>query len=535
MQLRKPRISLENYILKEQIGKREICHSVKNCDSNDAEHHRKSALLSDICAALLLIIILIFHASTIRPGHIWGDDYAMYIHHAQNIVEGRPYAQTGYIFNSAAPVGPRMYPPVFPLLLSPLYKLYGLNLMPMKFEQVVFFVLALTAVYFFWRRDLGPQYSLALITILGFSPTFWAAKDNVLSDVLFLLFFYIAALLVRWSSHGTSDRWRWAALIGLTLYLAIGTRSAGVALVVGLVLYEWRKSHAIAGLTVALSLLAGLLLVQSRIAGLGLHSYDGHFHLTWHSVRNLVSYPRMLAGFWVASIQNKFSFVLLGIIALLSVAGAYFRYKRGLTIVEAFLAPYLVMILVLPFVPGIRFVFPLIPWIVFLALYGLRNLAMHFVPRYSSAALCMFLCLIAVPYLLAYHKMDFGPILESTGLPEFNSLCEAVRNRTAPGDVLIYFRARALSLYTGRSASSYNRNGTEQELQLWADSIHASYLITTDAFDEDDGFLAHYVENHASALELIYENAHFKLYRILMNLDPIVHANAPAALGRAGN
>jgi hypothetical protein len=49
---------------------------------------------------LLLITIAVFHTATIRPGHIWGDDFAMYIHHARNIVEGRPYAQTGYLYYS---------------------------------------------------------------------------------------------------------------------------------------------------------------------------------------------------------------------------------------------------------------------------------------------------------------------------------------------------------------------------------------------------------------------------------------------------
>jgi hypothetical protein len=56
---------------------------------------------------LLLITIAIFHAVTIRQGHIWADDFAMYIHHAQNIVEGRPYAQTGYLITPTALVGSR--------------------------------------------------------------------------------------------------------------------------------------------------------------------------------------------------------------------------------------------------------------------------------------------------------------------------------------------------------------------------------------------------------------------------------------------
>lgn len=489
-------------------------------------------MLSNFLVVTLLATITVFYGSTLRPGHIWGDDFAMYIHHAQNIVEGRPYADTGYIFNPAAPVSPRMYPPAFPLLLSPLYKLYGLNLMPMKLEQVVSFVLALTAVYFFFRRDLGQEYSLALLAILGLSPIFWAAKDNVLSDLPFLLFFYVAAVLVRFTDSSADKRW--AILVGLALYLALGTRSTGIALIGGLVVYDLLKTRTPKRAAVALGVCAGLFLAQSWLIGSGLRNYEGHIEPTLHTIAvNLISYPRSLAGFWVASVRNAFSILLLLPIALLTAAGAYFRFKSGLTIVEAVFAPYFVMMILWPFSPGIRLAFPLIPWTVFLVLYGLRNLAMLFAPRYSTALLCVLLLLISIPSALAYHRMDFGPIRESTGLPEFNSLCAAVRDRTAPADVLIYFRARALALYTGRRASSYNHNGSEEELERWAGSIQARYLIISDAFDEDHGFLSHYVEHHASTLELVYQNAHFKLYRI----SPALSSQCPpeATLRRRGS
>lgn len=503
-------------------------------EESAASQRRRSAL-SNFLIFLLLGSIAIFYASTLRAGHIWGDDFAMYIHHAQNIVGGRPYAETGYIFNAAAPVSPRMYPPVFPLLLAPIYELYGQNLTPMKLEQVFFFVLALLFVYIFWKRDLGPAYSLALIAILGFSPIFWAAKDNVLSDLPFLFFFYIAAVLVRWSANQAVGDTTWAVLVGLSFYLGIGTRSTGVALIVGFVLYDFLKTRNIKHAAVALAVCAGLLLVQSWFVGSGLRNYDGHFHPTMHSIGvSLISYPRSLAGFWVASTRNAFSLVVLLPVAVLTVAGAYFRWKYGLTVVEAFLAPYFVMMILWPFSPGVRLAFPLVPWIVFLALYGLRNLAMHFVPRHSTALLSVLLSLISIPYALAYHKMDFGPIRESTGLPEFNSLCEAVRDRTAPNDVLIYFRARALALYTGRMVSSYNHNGTEEELGHWASSIHANYVITTDAFEEDRGFLSRYVEDHPSGVELIYQNAHFKLYRI-SPASSGQHPASSATLSRRGS
>ena len=472
---------------------------------------------SNIWLFSLLITIALFHSLTVRQGHIWGDDFAMYVSHARNLVEGRPYAQTGYLFNPASPISPRMYPPVFPLLLAPVVRLFGVNLLPMKIEQVLFFVLALATVYVFWREDLSPKYALAQIAILGFSPHFWAAKDNVLSDLPFLLFFYVLAVLVRRAPHGGRGRWRWAILIGLALYLAIGTRAAGIALLGGLLLYDILRYRMITRMTiVAISTCTALLIIQWRFIGLGLSNYDGHFHATLHTVaEHLVSYPRTLAGFWVASTHGPYSSFLLGTVTFLMLSGLWSRYKHGLTIVEALLLPYGAMAVLWPFSPGIRLVFPFVPWLVFLALTGLRNFVQRSAPQRSAAILHSFLLLIAVPYIQAYRHADFRTIPESTGMPEFNELCQTVRDRTTPDDVLIYYRARALALYTGRTASAYNFHGTEDELWEYARRIHATHLITTDAFNEDHGFLSSCAQRNSSRLQVVYQNPHFALYRIV--------------------
>ena len=78
----------------------------------------------------LLVAIGTFHTATVRQGHLWADDFAMYVHHAQNLVEGRSYTDTGYIFASVV-VGPKYYPPIFPILLAPIYRVSGLNLIPL--------------------------------------------------------------------------------------------------------------------------------------------------------------------------------------------------------------------------------------------------------------------------------------------------------------------------------------------------------------------------------------------------------------------
>jgi hypothetical protein len=466
----------------------------------------------------LLATITAFHVATVREGHLWGDDFAMYIHHAQNIAENRPYADTGYIYNPAIPVyGPRMYPPVFPLLLAPLYKIFGLSLLPMKLEQVFFIILTLALVFVLWHRHLGAGYCLALVAILGFSPAVWWAKENILSDLPFLFFFYAAVSLLQWTPSGQKQCWTRGLALGVTLYLVIGTRTAGVTLVPGLLLYEWLRHKRISRhIGVALVVCAMALIAQNWFVG----AVPGGYMEQLHSVTartillNAIRYTRTLAGFWVGGISGTLSFFVIGAVAGLICMGLLSEHRRGVAAVHCLLTPYMLLMILWPFGAGIRYALPVIPWMAFLALSGLRKLSARFCPCYPATAALAFLLLLAVPMIQAYRATDFGPIRQSTGLPEFNALCNEVRRTTKADDIFIYYRARALSLYAGRPASSYSQHGTQAEFREYARSIHAKYLITTNAFNEDGHFLVQYVEAHRDNLDLAYENPHFSLYRI---------------------
>lgn len=448
----------------------------------------------------------------------------MYIHHAQNIVEGRPYVDTGYIYNPAIPVyGPRMYPPVFPLLLAPLYKIFGLSLLPMKMEQVFFIILTLALVSILWHRYLGTTYCVALVAILGFSPAFWWAKENILSDLPFLFFFYAVVYLLEWVPRGQKQCWTWSVVLGITLYFVIGTRTAGITLVPGLLLYQWWRYRRISRFTgVALVVCAMALIAQDWFVGAVPGGYMEQLHsLTATTILlNAVRYTRTLAGFWVGGISSTLSFFIIAMVAPLIGAGLLCERGRGVAAIQCLLAPYMLLMILWPFGAGIRYALPVIPWMAFLALSGLRQLSARFSPRYAPGAACALLLLLGIPTTQAYRAADFGPIRQSTGLPEFNALCDEIRRTTKPEDIFIYFRARALSLYAGRPASSYNQHGTAAEFWEYARSTHAKYLITTDAFNEDGRFLAQYVETHPDSLDLAYQNPHFRMYRIRSIAEP---------------
>jgi hypothetical protein len=464
----------------------------------------------------LFASVAIFYLVTIRQGNHWGDDFALYIHHAENIAMGRPYGETGLIYNPGVEYSPRIYPPVFPLLLAPLYRLFGLNFFPMKLEEAAFFVLALAAVCVYWRRALEFPYLLSLILVLGFNPVFWDAKDDVLSDLPFLFFFYAVALLAQFAPRQGKAGWKWALLTGVALYLCMGTRGIGVTLLAGLVLYDVLARRRITTFTaIAVTAAGALALLQRALIGPGLGSYADYFHPTVAQfAHNLLLYARCLGTFWLAPAHRTFSTLVYGLLCILALSGIWAHAKHGLTIVEAFLAPYMLLLMVWPVEKGIaRYLFPLLPFFVYMALSGVQRLTAHWRRSYALAALSGLVLLVGFSYLVTYRQTDFGPIAESDGSASFAALCRTVRTDTSPRDVFIYRRARALSLFTERPAAAY-QTGDDGALWAYMRSVHAAYLITGEQFVNDREFLIPFVEKYAASLQLVYHNSDFGLYRI---------------------
>src|ERR1039458_8199061 len=95
----------------------------------------------------LALLIAIFLLSERRDGQDWSD-FSLYISHARNLSEGRPYAETGYILNPYfRSLSPATYPPLFPLLLAPLYTRYGLNFNVLKVPGILCFAASIPVFF----------------------------------------------------------------------------------------------------------------------------------------------------------------------------------------------------------------------------------------------------------------------------------------------------------------------------------------------------------------------------------------------------
>jgi hypothetical protein len=470
-------------------------HAVLQSDS-DKPAPTSNAIIKWL--VVLLAAIFVFYAVTIRVGHRWGDDYALYVHHAKNIATGIPYANTGYIADPYYPwYSVRMTPPIFPLVVAPVYKIFGMNFTAFKIIEVLFFVATLALVFVLFREYLSPAYTLFLVALLGFSPFFWRVKDDVLSDIPFMFFVLLTVLLV--SKHKPP------VLCGFVAYLAIGTRTVGIVLLPAIFVHELLRNKRITKYPIILILTSAVLLLLQLLAlhGDAASSYTDLLQPTLQTVlANLWRYPLSLGSFWHTP--------LLWLTGLTHVAVllAFIKGVPGRQPVfwSVFVCFYGATLLMWPGTQELRYLIPLLPLFLFYACRGLERLA--------GAATIVICSLLLVGYLLQYRAQNFSVIAEANGRETFVAMCSFVNSNTMPTDRIVFNRARSLSLFADRPASPYHQPANPNDLWKYFNDQGIRYVIISSLFEKDRNVLAPVLERHKTELDLKYRNAEFMVYQI---------------------
>lgn len=469
----------------------------------------------------LALAVGAFYLLTLRHGQGWMDDYAQYVRHAANLAEGRPYADTGYILNPGyQTVGPVTYPPVFPLLLAPVYKLAGLDLQAMKALTVVCFAGFLYVLCLLFRRGLGEGRALLLAALIGLGPVFWKFKDYLYAEYPFLLFSF-AALLVYGRARDAERGGRgWlprALAAGLLAYLAYGTRSAGAALLPAFLLADLaggrRLSKTFFACCVPALCLAGLqalTLHSDAVYAAQAASLFSGTTLAGAVAGNLFGYADRFTLLFENGYVPVLPALLLAAAASLAAYGLV-RRAAGEALFAAYVAVNALLLLAFPAADGLRYAFPLVPFLLYYALAGWELLS----PRLGRAARpagAALLLLLAASYAGVYSKAQYG-FAEGTEKAQTKQLFDYISANTAPEDVFVFRKPRTLALHTGRRAAMYHFGGDEGLLAYFRE-IGAGYLVTGRVFPEDVYFLLPFAGRNAALLDEVYANADFRVYRI---------------------
>jgi 4-amino-4-deoxy-L-arabinose transferase-like glycosyltransferase len=472
--------------------------------------------------ALLILAIASFYFVTIREGHSWGDDFAMYVMQAHNIADATPFSSTGFIYNPRNPLGPVAYPPVFPILLAPVYKVFGLNFVFMKATVIAFFVGALVMLCLLFKDELSAPQLFSLVAVLGFNPFFWDFKDNVLSDFPFLFFLGLALLLHKRIASNGADWFIWGLLLGFAIYCAYGTRSLGGLLLPAFTVADVLRSRRISPPTLTAAAIFIFLATLQQLLVPDVSSYVGDLRPTPALViSNLERYPQALGAIWLNGHSRLLASGLLALASMIAVLGVA-RLNVQLIALELFVFGYAMVITVWPYSQGTRFLIPVIPAYILYIMRGLQTVSKRW-PRLSPPLAAILAGAILITYVGEYSVLKWRQITPGVGTLGSQAAFKFIRTDTPSNAVLVAEKPRAVALFTGRRATVYDEGAQDDDLMRYLDEIHASYALIGPT---PRGYWPDFIRRHPDRFIRVFSNSDLSIYRITPNPN-LVNGAAP--------
>lgn len=467
----------------------------------------------------LVVILMAAYLATLTPGHVFtNDDFAAYVMHARNLVEGRPYSSLHYILNPEGKwIGPpEGYPPVYPLLLTPSYKLFGFNLRMMKVLTVIPFGLFLTAYFLLLERVLPFPMRLFALVVMGCNPFVWTYRDYLLSEFPYMMFCFWA-LLVMDRVYETLPRHRWEAgraiLLALLLYCTYGTRTIGLVLLLGFCLADFLRFKRISRFLLIVVFLAASLIIVQNLFLQSPRGYMDAFHPAGRWVlKNSFYYAKVLSYTWENGFSKKAQIVFALLFTALAAVNFSGRlWKKKFAGAEFYVLLYLAVLVSWSAEIGLRGLLPILP--LYFA-YGLAEFwrIVNRVGRNTRAALVAALLLsvggtYATEHWHLLHQAHEPNVLDPTAQELFSFL----RDRTQPGEVLIFTKPRSLALFTNRTVASLTPDESPEDSARFIEEIHATILVQA---NWDPQSLPGFVARNRSRVAEVFTNADYRVFRM---------------------
>jgi hypothetical protein len=410
-------------------------------------------LLSSIVGISFLLAL-----TSLRQGHHWGDDFAGYIGQTIAIANADIagyFARNSFTIQMTKNVlGPVTYPWGFPLFLLPIYMIFGLNIFAFKVAGILMYAIFLISFYYLAAMRLEKTESLLLTALFAFAPSFINGMDEIMSDIPFLAFSTISLVLIK-----KSDRKIYPYLAGASIFFTTFIRSNGILLLLPLFVEYYFQSGAsllkfIREVFKTLFIFGFFYLMNLLIFPSG--------DLSYFSYMKIMSLEELGANseYYFVILQNFLSPVSAGqffalILLIASAIGSiYLCITRDFAM---FLFALLTMglYIIWPFRQGIRFIYPVFPYLIFSAYLGLKLL----IPKRHaifSWALRLAFALMALLFLSKSYQISIKNM--AAGRPEHHGpfdpysteMMEFIRQHTYPNDTIIYVKPRVVGLLTAR-------------------------------------------------------------------------------------
>jgi hypothetical protein len=464
----------------------------------------------------------------LRSGQEWDGDFALYIMNAKNIALGLPYAKTGYLFNPEHALSPVAYPQGLPLLLAPIYAIFGLDLVKMKIACIAAFVLFLVVFYRIAHRAGSPTFALAVTAAIGVHPFIVDSENSLGSEYLFMFFCYAALDQLDRLEQAQARTSRTAVLAfgatALAVAFAYLTRSAGAVLFPAAFLTSIYRSKRLlsrtnGALVGAAVIIAAIQFTYPADVGTYIHYFDRFsFHGVLTSIKRYLSVRTALLG-RAPDAYPGLSIILASVLVLFGLVGFVERVRSRASVSEAFFLFYILLLLIFPItVEAARYSMPLWPLFFLYCAVGITT-CRRWLSQRSQQVMTAVVCLTIVAlYGLQYASTGFGPIPFSVDAPPSQELLGAIRTKLAKDDRLLTRKPTIIALYTGHEATVWSEGFTDEELWSYMARLKVRFVVQ-DIYhlgvhkvvsDPLDAF----IRRNLADLEPIFTNAWFNLYRV---------------------
>lgn len=430
-----------------------------------------------------LLLVLIFCLLSLNKGHVWGDDFALYISQAKAITDGSLYDlyETNKILvNSGNISSPYLYPQGYPILLSLLYSIAGLDFVAMKLLNVFFFLGSLSFMYFIFIKYLNSKLlSIMAVFLVGFNYQFFGFSDQIMSDFQFLFFCFFALFLMQKDSTV-----KMTILLSVVSFWAYFTRDAGIVILLVVMFHyflEFNKTRRYEKALIFLSIYIVLFGIAMFIFPHGGENHFDQMFAEFSIKKNFSHYIEILELHFVNLNFNNFYWIL--ILALI-VYGLSKKIKEVLFLL-IFIVLLFIVYLIWPAQQGIRFMYPIIPIIYLFLIMGLIEIRKQI---QSNKNWIVLLPLFIYFGLTTYYGLKFALNISKVDTneaytAEMKSIYLYIDNHVSEDEFIGFNKPRALRLFTDRPTSYIGKTQKSNYL-YWIDYVLLDKSVSIDCDSE---------------------------------------------------